>query len=381
VISSGKASPRLDHPITRSPDRQIRRRLLRWFDQEKRRLPWRGTRDPYRIWVSEVMLQQTTVTAVRGRYEPFLQRFPGVASLARASEEQVLAAWSGLGYYGRARNLRRTARILCREHGGRLPRDPAALRKLPGFGPYTAAAVSALAWEEPAAAADANVTRVLSRLFALPGLAGSRMHREAVLGLAEQLMPRDRPGDFTAALMDLGQLVCTPRLPACPRCPLAPECAAWRNGRPESYPVRKPKARPLRVSVAAADARSGGRTLLIRREGTLLSGMWAYPSADGRTPAEARRRLARALAAHGLRIERTAPFARATHTVVNRQLTIDVYRAAPNPKRVRRSAQREGGSKIQDLKSSRWFRPQDLARAAVPTLTRKIAIAAGFLRR
>lgn len=316
------------------------------------------------------MLQQTTVAAVRGRYEPFLKRFPDVASLARASEEQVLAAWSGLGYYGRARNLRRAARILTREHGGRLPRDPAALRKLPGFGPYTAAAVAALAWGVPAAAADANVTRVLSRLFALPGLAGSRAHREAVLRLAEQLVPRDRPGDFTAALMDLGQLVCTPRLPACPRCPLAPECAALLEGRPDSYPARKAKPRTLRVSVAAADARSGGRTLLVRREGTLLSGMWAYPSADGRTPAEARRRLARALAAHGLRIERTAPFAHATHTVVNRRFAIDVYRAAPNPK-----------SKTQNSKSGRWFRPEDLSRAAVPTLTRKIAIAAGFLRR
>jgi A/G-specific adenine glycosylase len=368
------------------PSRQvpITARLLTWYKAERRSLPWRETRDPYRIWVSEVMLQQTTVAAVLGRYEPFLQRFPDIASLARASQEQVLAAWSGLGYYGRARNLRRAARILTREHGGRLPRDPAALRKLPGFGPYTAAAVAALAWGVPAAAADANVTRVLSRLFALPGLVGSRAHREAVLGLAEQLLPRDRPGDFTAALMDLGQLVCTPRLPACPRCPLASECAARRGGRPESYPVRKEKARPSRVSVAAADARSRGRSLLIRTEGTLLSGMWAYPSAEGRTPAEARRRLARVLRAHGLRIERTAPFAHATHTIVNRRLAIDVYRASPNPKRVRRSApspQRlwrvgdlgEGGS-------VRWFRPKDLARAAAPTLTRKIAIAAGFLR-
>jgi A/G-specific adenine glycosylase len=316
------------------------------------------------------MLQQTTVAAVAGRYALFLERFPDVASLARASEDQVLAAWSGLGYYGRARNLRRAARILTREHGGRLPRDPAALRKLPGFGPYTAAAVAALAWGVPAPAADANVTRVLSRLFALPGLAGSLAHRAAVLRRAEELMPRDRPGDFIAALMDLGQLVCTPRLPACPRCPLASECAALREGRPDRYPARRAKPRTLRVSVAAADARSGGRTLLVRREGTLLSGMWAYPSADGRTPADARRRLTRALAAHGLRIAGTAPFARATHTVVNRRLAIDIYRALPNPK-----------SKIQNPKSLRWFRPSALARAAVPTLTRKIAVAAGFLSR
>ncbi len=354
----------------RTPGSAITARLLSWYKAEKRSLPWRGTRDPYRIWISEVMLQQTTVQAVLGRYEPFLERFPDVASLARASDEQVLAAWSGLGYYGRARNLRQAARILTREHGGRLPREPAALRKLPGFGPYTAAAVAALAWGVPAAAADANVTRVLSRLFALTGQTGSRAHREAVLRRAQQLVPRDRPGDFTAALMDLGQLVCTPKRPACSRCPLASECAALREGRPDSYPAHKARPRTLRISVAAADARSGGRTLLLRREGTLLRGMWAYPSADGRTPGEARRRLARTLAAHGLRIEQSEPFAHATHTVVNRRLSIDVYRAASNPK-----------SKVQNPKWGRWFRPEDLSRAAVPTLTRKVAIAAGFLGR
>lgn len=354
--------------------RTITAPLLSWYNAEKRSLPWRGTRDAYGIWVSEVMLQQTTVATVRGRYERFLQRFPDVASLARASEDQVLAAWSGLGYYSRARNLRRAARILHREHGGRLPRDPAALRKLPGFGPYTAAAVAALAWGEPAAAVDANVTRVLSRLFALHGQAGTAAHRKTVLRRMEELMPRGRPGDFTAALMDLGQLVCTPRLPDCPRCPVASPCAARRLGRPERYPARKAKPRTLRVSVAAADARVGGRGFLIRREGTLLSGMWAYPTAEGRTPSEARKRLAAMLPALGLRIAAKAPFARATHTVVNRRLKIDIYSAAPNPKRVRRSAAREGGS-------IRWFRRQDFSRAAVPTLTRKIAIAAGFLSR
>ena len=352
----------------------IRRRLLAWFRREKRTLPWRGTQDPYRIWVSEIMLQQTTVAAVRGRYERFIVRFPGVAALARASEDQVLAAWSGLGYYSRARNLRRAAHILRSEHGGRLPEDPAALRKLPGFGPYTAAAVAALAWGQPVAAVDANVTRVLSRLFALPGLAGSRAHREAVHCLAERLMPRDRPGDFTAALMDLGQLVCTPRLPDCPLCPVASACAALREGRPEDYPARKPRPRTLRVHVAAADVRAEGRTLLIRRKGTLLSGMWAYPSADGRTAAEARRRLATRLVALGLRLSRTAPSGHATHTVVHRRLDIAIYSASLNPRRVRRSAPRESGS-------ARWFRPADLSRAAVPTLTRRIAIAAGFLRR
>jgi A/G-specific adenine glycosylase len=314
------------------------------------------------------MLQQTTVAAVRGRYERFLERFPDVASLARASEDQVLAAWSGLGYYGRARNLRRAARILTRSHGGRLPRDPAALRKLPGFGPYTAAAVAALAWGVPAPAVDANVTRVLSRLFALPGLAGSRAHRQAVLARMEELLPKEAPGDFTAALMDLGQLVCTPREPACPRCPLSDSCAARREGQPERYPRRKKKAAALRVCVAVADARRGGRALLFRNEGTLLSRMWTFPSAEGRTPAEARRRLGATAISLGLRLAAAAPSAHATHTIVNRRLEIAIYATSGSPK-----------AKVQG--SWRWFRPEDLERAAIPTLTRKIARASGFLRR
>ncbi len=316
------------------------------------------------------MLQQTTVAVVRGRYERFLRRFPTLPALARATEEQVLAAWAGLGYYSRARNLWRAARAITNEHGGRLPRDRQALRRLPGFGEYTAAAVAAIAYGTPAPAADANVTRVLSRLFTISGVAGSRAHREKVLRRAAELLPRDHPGDFTAALMDLGQLVCTPRRPACPRCPLEDACAARKSGRPERYPARSAKPQPLRVAVAAVDARRGGRALLIRCEGTLLSKMWAYPFAEGRTPAEARRRLAAMLPALGLRFNGAAPTGHATHTMVHRRLAIAVYAATPKPR-----------SKTRNPKSmARWLRPQDFERAAVPTLTRKIAAAVGFLR-
>jgi A/G-specific adenine glycosylase len=367
----------LDRPARRGHGRRgarllIRRLLLAWFRREKRALPWRGTRDPYRVWVSEVMLQQTTVAAVRGRYERFLARFPTLSALARASEEQVLAAWSGLGYYGRARNLRRAAQAVLRDRGGRLPRDPETLRGLPGFGEYTAAAVAAIAYSVPVPAVDANVTRVLSRLFALPGVAGSHAHRHAVLRRAAELQPREQPGDFTAALMDLGQLVCTPRRPACPRCPLTAACAGFKTGRPERYPARTARPRIKRAAVAAADARSAGRTLLVRREGTLLSGMWGYPAAEGRTASEARRRLAAKLPALGLRLEGTAPSGRAAHTIVNRRLAIAVYPAVRNSQFTTRNPH---------IPQVRWFRPEDFARAAVPTLTRKIAIAAGFLER
>ena len=323
------------------------------------------------------MLQQTTVGAVRGRYERFLARFPTLDALARSSEDQVLAAWAGLGYYGRARNLRRAARAILRDHGGQLPHSPQALRRLPGFGEYTAAAVAAIAYGVAVPAVDANVTRVLSRLFALPGVAGSRAHREKVFQRAKELMPRHRPGDFTAALMDLGQLICTPRRPGCPRCPLAGACEANRSGRPERYPARRANPRPVRVAVAAAEVRLAGRTLLVRRRETLLSGMWAYPSAQAATLAEARRRLAAKLSALGVRLQGAGPLGHTAHTVVNRRLAIVIYAAGKSLKSGARALQKS----LQSPKSTRWFRPEDFARAAIPTLTRKIAVAAGFLRR
>ena len=346
----------------------IRRRLLAWFAREKRALPWRGTRDPYRIWVSEVMLQQTTVAAVRGRYEPFLQRFPNVASLARARQEQVLAAWSGLGYYARARNLRRAAGIIVREHAGRVPRTPGELERLPGVGPYMAAAVASLAYGARVPAAEANVTRVLSRLYAFRGVAGSRAHDERVLAAAKELLPRRRPGDMTAALMDLGQTICTPRRPACLRCPLSSECLARRAGIPERYPKRRKKPRLVHVVVAAVVPRRDGRALLVRRQGRLLSGMWDFSSAEGATLEKARRALCATVKPFGLRLS-ARPVGHARHTIVNRRLAITVFSAHPE----------SPTANHQSPTPSRWFRPGELQRAAIPTLTRKIAKAAGFL--
>jgi len=218
------------------------------------------------------MLQQTTVGAVRGRYEEFLRRFPDVASLARAREESVLAAWSGLGYYARARNLRRAAREIVRLHGGRLPRDASLLRALPGFGEYMAAAVASIAFGARAPAADANVTRVLSRLFAISGEVGTSAHSGAVRARAAQILARGRPGDVTAALMDLGQLICTPRRPACPKCPLEGACAAWRRREVDRFPRRKARPATSRVFVAAALARRGGAALLVQGDRALLGG-------------------------------------------------------------------------------------------------------------
>jgi len=356
--------------MTRSPDHPIgpiRRKLLAWSAVQDRRLPWRGTRDPYRIWVSEVMLQQTTFSAVAARYDSFLSRFPDVGSLARAREDSVLSAWSGLGYYRRARNLRLAAKRILREHRGVMPSDPEQLRRLPGFGDYTAAAVAALAFASRRPAADANVTRVVSRLYGIEGIAGTKRHREAVLSRTAALLSSGDPGRMTAALMDLGQLVCSARRPSCGVCPLASECAALAGGSPEKIPGRVEKPRPFRVYLAAACARENGSVLLVRRESTFLDGLWEFPSAEALTKAEARRMLAAKAQALRIRLDRR-PIGAARHTVVNRRIAIEVFSASPNPK-----------SKIQNPKLARWFTAGQLQKAAIPTLTRKIARAAAFV--
>jgi A/G-specific adenine glycosylase len=347
-----------------SPRHTLRTDLLDWFDREKRDLPWRGTLDPYRIWISEVMLQQTTVSAVRKRYDRFLRRFPDVGTLSRATEDEVLAAWSGLGYYARARNLRLAARSLVGEHRGEIPRDPASLERLPGFGAYMASAVASLAFGARIPAAEANVDRVLARVFALPGVAGSGDLRGRVLARAATLLPARRPGDLTAALMDLGQTICMPRHPICSACPIASHCAARRRGDPERFPGRRAKPRPVRVSLAAAVAEKSGRVLLVRRRSTWLDGLWEFPSAEGASVPTARRRLARRIGELGLELDSGTPVGIARHSVVNRRIEISIFRA--------RYASHDPAP---ITAGTRWFLPRELDGAAVPTLTRKIAVA------
>jgi A/G-specific adenine glycosylase len=229
------------------------RRLLAWYDRNRRDLPWRArpgeSSDPYRVWVSEVMLQQTTVAATIPYYERFIARFPTVDALAAADLDKVLRLWAGLGYYARARNLHACARAVVDRHGGHFPRSPAALRDLPGIGAYTAAAVAAIAFDECTVPVDGNVERVVARLFAIkdPLPQGRAVIRRA----AERLAPGRRGGDFAQALMDLGATLCTPRFPACPRCPLRAACAAAAHGDPAAFPAKEAK-RPRRLRRGAA---------------------------------------------------------------------------------------------------------------------------------
>ena len=259
------------------------RALLAWYDREKRELPWRGTQDPYRVWLSEIMLQQTRAEAVAPRYEAFLTRFPTVAALAAADEEAVLKAWEGMGYYSRARNLRRAAMEVVRRGG--FPRSAKEWQKLPGVGAYTAAAVASIAFHEAAPALDGNQARVLSRLLAFEGTVDTPQRLRAQ---AEALIDRERPGDYNQALMDLGSGVCTPRAPKCGLCPVAAFCAARAGGDAESYPHLPPPIARREVEVTVVLAYLGGRVLVRRRPSKgLLAGLWEFPNFSEGTLAEA----------------------------------------------------------------------------------------------
>lgn len=255
--------------------------LLAWYDANRRELPWRAppgaTPDPYAVWLSEIMLQQTTVAAVADYYRRFLARWPDVRSLAAAPTEDILAEWAGLGYYARARNLVACARMIVETHGGRFPVSEAALLDLPGVGPYTAAAIAAIAFDAPCVAVDGNVERVAARLYAIatPLPQAKSPIREKMAALA----PDRRAGDFVQALMDLGSGICTPRAPRCEACPLSRFCVARREGAPARYPVKPP--RPVRPARRAAIfiCRRGAATLLARAPANgLFGGMNVFPS-------------------------------------------------------------------------------------------------------
>lgn len=261
--------------------RKQARALLAWYDAHRRDLPWRarpGARTPpYAVWLSEIMLQQTTVITVKAYFERFLARWPTVEALAAAPLDDILAEWSGLGYYARARNLHACAQEITKAHGGAFPSDETALRALPGVGPYTAAAIAAIAFDRPAAAIDGNVERVMTRLHAIatPLRQAKPLIREKV----EAMLPPARAGDFAQALMDLGATVCTPRAPRCNACPFGTNCAARSAGAAESFPVKEKKAEKPKRRGAIFILLRGEDVLLVRRPAKgLLGGMSAFPS-------------------------------------------------------------------------------------------------------
>ena len=271
-------------------------RLLKWYGENRRALPWRGHPDPYAVWVSEIMLQQTRVETVIPYFLRWMERFPSITVLAHASERQVLRAWEGLGYYARARNLRQAARIVVKEFGGELPDQAAALRQLPGIGPYTAGAIASIAFGRDEPALDGNIRRVLARVFDVEQPADSPEGLRRLWDLAARNLPGGRAGDYNQALMDLGAAVCLPAGPRCPVCPLNRLCQARRLGIQEERPrLRARRGLPQHVRAAAVIVRNGKVLLAHRPAEGLLGGMWEFPNA--RVPALSGRKVAGALRA------------------------------------------------------------------------------------
>jgi A/G-specific adenine glycosylase len=310
---------------------EVAPRLLAWYGAHGRDLPWRHTRDPYRIWLSEIMLQQTTVAAVIPYYQRFLSAFPDVAALAAALPERVIELWAGLGYYSRARNLHRAAQAVVNAHGGGFPATVEALTALPGVGRSTAGAIVSIAFDRPAPLLDGNVRRVLVRLFVLEGDPRSPTAERQLWEWAAMLTPRERPHDYAQAIMDLGAIVCTPRDPACAACPLADLCTARRQGVERQLPATRTRARvPVRHQVALLVEREGSFLVRPRPPEGFLGGLWEFPVADLRVdepPLVAAGRLAAELGLTGARTE----VGRLKHAYSHFTLELDIVRMAVSP--------------------------------------------------
>jgi A/G-specific adenine glycosylase len=301
----------------------LRRDLARWFAdvRDARRMPWRRTRDPYAIWLSEIMLQQTRVESVIPYYERFLAAFPTVEALAEARQAEVLALWSGLGYYRRARMLHAAAVQVVAEHGGRFPSETEGLRRLRGVGAYTAGAVASIAFGRPAPVVDGNVTRVLSRLFAMRDDVRRAAGQARILAIAEELVqvPEGDPGDWNQALMELGATVCVPGAPRCDLCPVRAHCAGRADGTADELPVVSPKRKPVDVARVAVVLTSPSAVLLARRRPeALFGGLWEPPGAEGAIAPLAKRL--------GIDATKLSGAGQVVHTLSHRRLVVDVLR-------------------------------------------------------
>ena len=350
---SARADQSIDSQTSRLLTR-ARRQLLAWYDVNKRDLPWRRTRDPYAVWVSETMLQQTRVETVIPYYERFLARFPDLESLASADTQEVYALWSGLGYYSRARNLHAAARAVVKEHGGRLPRETAALRSLKGVGRYTAGALASIAFDRPEPAVDGNVVRVLARLLGVRDDIGRKPVMDRFWQIAAELARGPRPGQLNQALMELGATVCRPRSPACQSCPLEALCDAARVGDAEALPKKSKKKPPRPVQAVAGWIERRGRVLVVQRpEGGLLGGMWELPGGPVESEASAEEALRHHLARHlGLTLTHVERVGEIEHVFTHRRLRLQVFRCRPADGRVRR----------RDLAAHRWVPPTAVAK-------------------
>ena len=355
--SSAQALPAVASAGNIQPD--LAASLLGWYDRHRRKLPWRAPPGqqsaPYLVWLSEIMLQQTTVAAVKPYFEAFIACFPDVAALAGAPVEAVMQQWAGLGYYSRARNLHACAKAVVADHAGQFPQTEAVLRLLPGIGPYTAAAIAAIAFGEKVAVVDGNVERVVTRLYAIETqLPAAKTEIKARTAL---LVPAERPGDFAQAMMDLGATICTPRRPACGLCPLQPSCRAAALGRPEDFPRKAPKPeRPHRRGAVFFLRRSDGALLVRTRPPRgLLGGMTEFPGTDWTSDFE----VAKALRAAPMIADYRKLTGRVTHVFTHFALSLDIFVA-------------DVALETQPTAPCRFIAAADLATEAFPSLMRKV---------
>ncbi len=355
-----------DREMTKPP-RQISDALIAWYDRHARKLPWRvgpkerarGVQvDPYRVWLSEIMLQQTTVTAVKSYYERFVGTWPDVVALAAAPREDVMKAWAGLGYYSRARNLHASAQVVVTQHGGRFPETAAELKTLPGIGDYTAAAIAAIAFDEPIAVVDGNIERVIARLFAVDTPLPAA--KKEIRALQAKLTPKERAGDYAQAMMDLGAAICTPKRPACVLCPLGGGCIARARGEAERYPVKAEKAeRPTRYGAAFVAVRRDGAVLLRKRQDSgLLGGMTEVPGSEWSSRYDD---LAAKAQAPIQASWRTVP-GRVVHVFTHFRLELTVYHAMIDG--------------LPPPPGCWWSEPQSLPGEALPSVMKKVIEAA-----
>ena len=342
--------------------------LLAWYDVSGRRLPWRLSKDPYAIWLSEVMLQQTQVTTVVPYYQRFLKAFPTAIALADAHEDRVLKMWEGLGYYNRCHNLLKAMRRVRDDHGGQVPGVPEIFSALPGVGSYTCAAVQSIAFGHQMAAVDGNVIRVVSRFLAMEEVAASAVGKRRVQQLVDRSIPRRRPGDFNQAMMELGATVCTPKHPACGRCPIAESCLAKKEGKQEAFPVKKRRNPVPTFDVAlAAVVRESGEVLIQKRPASgHLAGMWEFPGGkvlDGESHEQA---LCRSLHDElGLAVEVKGAVGVASHAYSHFKVRVFLYlcRASESFQKVRQG--RKG-------KPVSWVVAGGLDALAFPAVNRKL---------
>jgi A/G-specific adenine glycosylase len=307
---------------------------MAWYKTQKRDLPWRRTGDPYAIWVSEVMLQQTQVKTVLGYYERWMQRFPTVRALASAEDADVLHAWQGLGYYSRARRLLSGARAVAERHGGQLPRDVNALLALPGIGPYSAGAIASIAFGLPEPIVDGNVVRVLCRLFALEGDPAKSPLKQRLWQLARELVPADKPSEFNQSLMELGATICTPTSPRCTQCPVAKQCGALALGKERELPQLAKRAAPTEVRTAAAYVRRDDKVLLrqMPADAPRWAGLWVLPFAELSGTEKPTAGALRALTEMGVKAAARTTLREVRHTITRFRITLNIVECELAPR-------------------------------------------------